>query len=57
MTLESCGDPMEMVADAFGWKTPARVSKLAAKRRKKDRAIKNARRNKIAKASRKRNRR
>lgn len=51
------GDPMEMVADAFGLKTPARVAALETKRRKKNRAIKNAKRNKIAKASRKRNRR
>ena len=57
MTLEAWGDPMEMVADAFRWKTPARVAALEAKRRKKNKAIKNARRNKIAKASRRRNRR
>lgn len=51
------GTPMEMVADAFGMKSPWRNRDDGMKAHKLRAAKRRARRNKLAKESRKRNRR
>ena len=51
------GTPMEMVADAFGMKSPWRNRTANRKAHKRNAAKRRARRNELAKASRKRNRR